>query len=317
MALDAIQSVERAKKEEKKTPAERSVRPPRHGFERDERGRLYQTHFDLRRRAFYGVYDWISASRDLGSFEHRLAGEFGGVWETYDDQDKHRHRHQFVQARAGINPTEVHGLLYGYDRGRADAEPTFRLVEFLTPQADRYDLFLNLGTGVRVGRMRYEPNQDNYQLLIDVFQGHLNWEFLQNRDQGLEDYLLLRVGAGVGVALGSERDFDLYAYPEVGLEGAWTIDERGLTQMTMHAAYRHIWEDAGLEHDRAHARVNVERVLFSLNDMPVSAFAEVGVAYRSGPLFDAGALNYQATLGGRISFLSPPRPDYAPQPSTD
>lgn len=284
----------------------------RYGYKRDERGRIYQTNFDLRRRLWLGVYDFISATSDFAAVDNRLSADIGGVWETYDDATRRRNRHRFMQGRIALDPIEASGLLYGYDRGRSGDEPAIRIVEFLSPEPDRYDISIHLGPGARVGRFRLEDVDGTNQFLLDVGQGHINWEMLQNEDEGLEDYLLVRGGVGGGmVAVEDGGDPEPYGYPEVGLEGAWVVDQRGLTQLRMDAAYRKIWTVDEDERDRAHAKVSLERVVVSINDQPITVFARGGVDYRKGPLFDDGRTSFEALVGGRISILAPPRPDYA------
>lgn len=202
----------------------------------------------------------------------------------------------------------------GYDRGRTGDEPVIRFVEFLSPEPDRYDISIHLGPGFRLGRFQIEEIDERTQLLVDVAQGHINWEFLQNDRQGLEDYLLIRGGVGGGVAaIEGEEDDHIYGYPEVGLEGAWIIDDRGLTQLRMEAAYRHIWDDAENERDRAFADLSLERVVLSVNDQPLTLFAQGGVEYKNGPLAEDGITSFEALVGGRVSFFVPPRPDYERQ----
>jgi hypothetical protein len=284
----------------------------RHGYKRDERGRIYQTHFDLRRRLLLGVYDHVTISEDGDSIDQRLSAEIGGVYETYDDETRRRERHQFLRGRISLDPIEAEGLVYGYDRGRAGDEPVFRFVEFVTPEPDRYDLAIHLGPGGRFGRFRFEQIDQRSQLLLDIAQGHINWEILQSDDQGLEDYLLVRGGVGGGIAIVEDtQEHQVYGYPEVGLEGAWTIDERGLTQLRMEAAYRHLWDDADGERDRAFADISIERVVLSNNDQPITVFAQGGVEYKEGPLAPNGMTSFQGLIGGRMSFFVPPRDDFS------
>lgn len=290
----------------------------RYGYKRDERGRIYQTHFDLRRRLFLGIYDAIPFSEDGSHGDHRLSAEIGGRYEEYDDKTRRRDRHQFIHGRITLDPVEGEGLVYGYDRGRTGDEPVFRFVEFVTPEPDRYDISIHLGPGVRLGRFQIEQIDERTQLLADLAQGHINWEIVQSDGQGLEDYLLIRGGVGGGVAAIEDEEGDfVYGYPEIGVEGAWLIDDRGLTQLRMQAAYRHLWDDAENERDRAFAELSFERVILSVNDQPLTLFAQGGVEYKSGPLADDRITSFEALVGGRVSFFVPTRPDYGRQAESD
>jgi hypothetical protein len=283
----------------------------RHGYKRDERGRIYQTHFDLRRRFFMGVYDTMTIASDGSQIDHRLSAEIGGVFEEYDDTTRRRDRHQIARGKITLDPVEVEGLLYGYDRGRTGDEPVFRFVEFVTPEPDRYDIAIHLGPGARLGRFSYEEIDGRGIALIDALQGHINWEIAQNDEQGLEDYLLIRGGLGGGfLSMEGQEENPAYFYPELGVEGAWLIDDRGLTQLRMEAAYRHLWDNEGDERDRASAEVSLERVILSINDQPLTVFAQGGVDYKSGPLAPDGLTSFEALLGGRMSFFVPPPPNY-------
>ncbi|MFP4601161.1 MAG: hypothetical protein ACLFVJ_23130 [Persicimonas sp.] len=285
----------------------------RYGYKRDEQGRIYQTHFDLRRRVILGIYDQMSLSGDHAG-EHRLSAEIGGVIELYDPDERKRHRHQFLRGQVHLDPLEATGLLYGYDRGRVSDEPALRIVEFVTPEPDRYDIWLNLGPGARLGRLSYEEIAGTHELLLDVGQAHINWEVLQHHDEGLEDYVLVRAGIGGGLAaVDGEESATTYGYPEVGVEGAWLIDERGLTQLRFDGALRKLWDVDGGERELAHAQLDVERVVVSINDQPITLFARTGVEYRSGPLAEEGLTSFEALVGGRVSFFVPTRPAYGGQ----
>lgn len=283
----------------------------RHGYKRDERGRIYQTHFDMRRRYWVGIYDALTISPG-GDVSNRLSADIGGRWEEYDDGDRRRNRHQFLMGRITLDPVELEGLVYGWDRGRTGDEPVFRFVEFLSPEPDRYDISIHLGPGLRFGRFEFEQVDERSQLLIDAAEVHINWELVQSDGQGLEDYILLRGGVGGGFAdVEGIEDSQIYGFPELGIEAAWVIDDRGLTQLRGEAAARRLWEDGDNERDRAHANLSFERIILSINEQPIMFFAQGGVEYRSGPLRDGGETAYEALIGGRMSFFTPARPDYA------
>jgi hypothetical protein len=302
------------------------------GFKRDRRGRLFQTHFDLRRRLKLGIFDGMVAPLDTSgeTLTHSFAGEFGAIYEVYDASDQHRHRFRFLEGRLRLTPFEADLLAFSYDRGQSGEEPTFWITTFIGPPT-RFDIDLHLGPGVRLGQINIREFVDRGTLtLADILQGHINWDPIVGA--GLEDYLVFRLGGGLGVTdfrstLTNPRlrredpavgDPQMYLYPYAGFEWSWLIGDRGLTQIRARGDARVAFEPSTSRRwFDARASVSFERVLLAITDQPLSIFVEPQARYLQMGERELSLGEVRLLLGARLSFFTPPRPRYEPDGGDD
>lgn len=278
------------------------------GFKRDERGRLFQTHFDLRRRYFLGVGDvgFVDALEDVTAVSQSVYFEVGGSYEEYDGYRTRRNRFRFLEGTLQLTPLEIEGLLFQYDRGRQTIYPTLWITTFVG-EPRRYDINLDVGPGVILGRFWYGPIGSRQMGYVDVAAGHLNWEMFQTAN--LEDYFLVRLGAGLGVRFfGDDAAADVYLYPELGVEWAWLMGQRGLTELRLQGTARLAHEpvnDATWYEMRG--AVALERILLAITDQPIALFIEPSAHYIEVPFDEERRADVRVMAGGRLSFFVPAR----------
>lgn len=279
------------------------------GYARDERGRLFQTHFDLRRRYFLGVSDVFSldlSSSDAVEQRNSVWFEARGSYEKFDSYDERRNRFRFLEVGVRLDPLTVEGLVFQWDRGRTARHPSLWITTFIG-EPRRFDLNMHIGPGLLMGRVRFDELDDRMMGLVDIGQLHVNWEAFQSGD--LEDYFLLRFGGGVGIRFFVDStDTWFYVYPEAALEWAWLAGERGLTQIKLDATGR-LANEPITSKTWYHARgaLSIERIVLAITDQPISLFVEPSINVFSIPDDDALKLDFRAIAGGRISFFVPPR----------
>lgn len=282
--------------------------PARFGYARDERNRLFQTHFDLRRRYFVGVGDTISSDLAQGdAVGQTVRFDVGGRYEAYDRYEAHRHKYRFLEGSVLVAPFEVEGLFFAYDRGRVATEPNLWITTFIG-EPRRFDINLDIGPGFHFGRLWYGDVEGSNVALIDLAQAHLNWEFLQSSD--LEDYFGIRLGGGIGIGTDPSPDGNVrvYAYPEVALIGALRIGEKGLWEIDgeLRGRWGGVVDPLGSWWE-VRGAASLERILIAINDQPISIFAEPSVHWHRADYGERFAA--QMLIGGRISFFTPaPRP---------
>lgn len=276
------------------------------GFKRDERGRLLQTHFDLRRRYFASV-QWLG-SMDLTEDPLKLRSstllEVGGVYESYSEYKSRRNRFRYLEASLELDELEAHGLLLAYDRGRRSADPQIWITTFFG-EPKRYDIAVDLGPGLIMGRFWVGPVEGREMGLVDIAQGHLNWEIFHGLS--LEDYVLVRIGAGLGLRFYTAGgDAALYVYPELAARWAWLMGERGLTQLGIDARARLAHEpNSGLTWYEGEATIGLERILIAISDQPLAIYAEPGLHVLE--LGGRERLDARIGVGLRLSLFVPPR----------
>jgi hypothetical protein len=289
-----------------------------YGYKRDIRGRAFQTHFDLRSRMLLGVY--YTGTGLLDEFGSGLTVDTRSSYESWDGSSKKRHRFRFIEGQISLMPVEAQATLFEYESGSTGDEPAFWITT-LVGEPRRYDVRLSLGGGLTLGRLdsrRYavEGSEEvKRQTFIDLAEGRLHWELLQGTF--LEDYLMLRVGGGMGTRTFQNEDAGgLYFYPEVGIRSAALIGARGLLQWQLDVRARQAWELGGASWRQVTGTTSLEWVVLAVSDQPISLFVQPELHALDMPDEDIRQLDMRVMGGLRLSLFTPPSLDPTPTPST-
>jgi len=287
---------------------------PPHGWWRDEEGRLFQVAFDMNRRLYLGAsYDptWDFQSEEL---THRAAFDMGllGYRQrsgAYYSAPRPPVRHSFraLEGRVRLDPFEVDGTLFSWDRAQRRNDPLLRITTFFgTPT--RHDLYANVTWGIRVGRIHMEGTGEEASADADWIG------FFTGSDLWQSDDLTNRFRFRVGPVAQSHIDSDGRLTPGVALEAAveghWSIDPSGLNQFGFNATYQQPWvfdpgADQALESARLESRAEFERILLAINDQPVSFVLAAGASHRPA---EGRATDLVASTGLRFSLWAPAPP---------
>lgn len=279
------------------------------GYRRDARGRLVQTSFDLRRRGYLGFADRmhfdLDGSDGVPSPTHSLTLEVGGINDKFYRSERRRRRTRFLEGRFVMSPVELDAQLLRTDSVRASDEPGLWIA---LPFGDlRLDIPLQLGVGAILGRLHYRQIDGGRLMLLDLLGIHTTWEFYQGAL--LEDYALVRLGVGTGLRRLSAIDrTPLYFYPEAGIEMAWTLGARGLTQIAVDTRAQLAAElGTGERWVVGAGSLSLEQILFIVTDNPISLFVQPEVRYDRLDFAQLNEFDYRLFVGARISGFSSPR----------
>ncbi|HTE53710.1 MAG TPA: hypothetical protein VK698_22805 [Kofleriaceae bacterium] len=278
-----------------------------YGWERDERGRVYQVNFDLKRRLYLGAA-W-APSRVAGETEAgRTTFDFGLlVWEHLRrSRSPTRHRLRLVEGEARLAPYSASLVLAHYDVSRHYDNPLVRITTFFG-RPRRSDLTLHLGTWVEAGGLELHGEDQGNARLWKVATGHLTIDLWQSAD--LESYARARAGVGFEGASQDGLGDRSAVTPGGALESELTLDKRGFHHLGAeieHERPRYIEGSEGTA-ERTRARVHYEVIVIALNDQPLSLRLSAGAEKRDDipGLADRWALTAQAGL--RFSLWAPPR----------
>jgi hypothetical protein len=278
-----------------------------YGWERDERGRVFQVNFDLKRRLYLGA-SW-SPRRIGGETESgRTAIDFGVlVWEHLRrSRSPTRHRVRLVEGEARISPYSGELVIAHYDMSRHYDNPLLRITTFIG-RPRRSDLTLHLGTWIEAGALEVHGSDQADARLWKLATGQLTLDLWQSAD--LESYA--RVRGGVGFE-GSSQDGladRLAVTPSGAVEADLTLDGRGFHHLGAASEYERPRFVDGAEGwaERTRARLFYEVIVLAVNDQPLSLRLSAGAERRDDfpALDDRWALTAQAGL--RFSLWAPPR----------
>lgn len=280
--------------------------PP--GYTKDERGRIFQTSFDLRRRYYLGVHDMLRIYEDqeLRFNGHSLLVDVGGSYEIYDSERARRHRHRFAEGRLSLAPFEIDALLYGYDVSRSSEDAPLWLTTFIG-EPRRFDIPIAIGGGFSMGRLHYRRRDIGDLMVMNLGEGHISWEFYQGEE--LENYLLVTTGVGLGlIHHPGAGHVDLYGAPEVGLRGAWTLTDDGLTQVGIQGRMQWAWEvETGAHWRMGSLQASAEWSPLAINDQPITFFLAPEIRYSDFSVAELQGLEMRGILGLRLNLFVPPR----------
>jgi hypothetical protein len=283
-----------------------------YGWTRDERGRVFQINFDLKRRMYIGgSYAPASRRNSAKSSKSRSSVDFGLlVFEHYGgSRHSNRHRVRLVEGEVFLEPFSAELTLVHYDMSRRFLEPLLRVTTFFgTPK--RYDLHLNLGLWAEGGQLEVHQTQAVDSSLWRFATGQLTLDLWQSAR--LDSFARLRTGVGIE-RLYAEDDSDRSAVTlGSAFEIDWILDNKGFHNLR--AEIRHeipryfeTQPDVGTHATRMQARFRYEAIILAINDQPLSLRLDAGTEKRNDIPGIPNEWAFVANAGLRFSLWAPPR----------
>lgn len=295
--------------------------PP--GFSRSDRGRAYQTKFDLLDRVYVGLaYAPVYARGGAGSpVPSKLAvglaqAEIGMDASVLSPHGRSRHDFQVLSGAASFADFHFTGLVFAYDYQQVHRRPAFWITTFFgTPKL--YPAAIPLGWGLRLLNVEDRPPASPGSLDMEITEVHMSWNPWQSPD--MYSRVRLEAGADVGKAwadrsqvatgLGTGR---YYVGFTSALRTRVSLGEGGLHYLFADLTYLRptVLADASNPArpiNKVKAQLAYEGVFVAINDQPLSLrLAATGTARDD---LAGGARNVEvgATAGLRFSFWAPPR----------
>lgn len=287
-----------------------------HGWMRDDRGRVFQVNFDLKKRMYIGG-GWAPQLRlDEPIDRTRSNIDFGlFVWEeTYGWRRPTRHRIRAVQGQVHLAPFSGEVVLAHYDLSHRFLDPLLRVTTFVgTPR--RHDLYLDLGMWTEAGNLEVHHNAladggdatlwrfGVAQVTLDIWQSERMDSFARVRTgTGVERLYTETMGDRSAVTASSAFEIDS------------VLDDRGFHNLHLqlsHEAPRYFvpHPKTGRYGNRMKARFEYELIALAINDQPLSLTLGASGEKRDdlpGAVSDKWA--FVADVGARFSLWAPPRP---------
>ena len=277
-----------------------------YGWTRDERGRVFQTNFDLKRRLYVGG-GYAPGNGELAG-EERFNIEFGVlVLETGTKRTRHRLR--LVEGEVTMAPFSADLTLLHYDLSHRFENPLLRITTFFGAPR-RHDFGLDIGFWFEGGGLEVYDTTLGDQQLWKLATAHATVDLWRSPDL----YSFVRFRGGVGVEHGLlEGEGDRTAItPAVALEGDITLDQRGFYNVGAMLSYeRPFYTEThpmlGERARRITAEVSYEMIVLAINDQPLSLRLAGGAERRDDipGVAEEWALQGNASL--RFSLWAPPR----------
>ena len=282
-----------------------------YGWTRDNRGRVFQINFDLRRRLYFGAK--YSPAKLLGEpLANKRSGiDFGLLSLDFNtDGDRTRHRVRLVEGDVKLEPYSAELVLVHYDLSRRFIDPLLRVTTFFG-EPRRHDLHLNIGLWTEGGGLEIHHTELADSSLWKFGAAQVTFDLWQSAR--IDSFLRLRTGVGFERLYTSADDGDRSAITGgSAVELDWVLDRAGFHNLKAVASIEvpRYFEPIGTQGKtarRTRARVLYEAIVLALNDQPLSLTLGAGGERRDDMPGIADKWAFVADAGLRFSLWAPPR----------
>jgi hypothetical protein len=167
-----------------------------YGWTRDERGRVFQVTFDLKRRMYFGA-GWAPEQIGSGPIDSsRVDLDFALlVYESlHPGRAPTRHRLRLFEGDVHLAPFDAQVTMLHYDVSHRYVDPLIRITTFIGPP-QRHDLHFNLGGWTELGGLEIRETPIGNVQEYKHATAEATLDLWQSRD--LESYARLRTGVGL------------------------------------------------------------------------------------------------------------------------
>ena len=284
------------------------------GWTRDERGRVFQVNFDLKRRMYFGA-GYTPRKIVENPFESkRTSLDFGlFIFEYLDRTSKTptRHRLRLLEGEVHVAPFASEVVVAHYDMSHHFLDPLLRITTFVgTPS--RHDLHLDLGLWTEAGGLEIHPTTlGRYSQLWKNATGQVTLDLWQS--PSLDSYVRVRTGLG----LEGQRD-DVNGYRSAltatsALELDFVLDDAGFHNLRFEIDHEipRYFTPVGLGSrysQRFRAKLQYEAVVLAINDQPLTLKLAAGGEKRDDIPGVPDQWAFVMDAGLRFNLWAPPRP---------
>jgi hypothetical protein len=285
------------------------------GWTRDERGRVFQINFDLKRRLYFGV--GYTPQKILDNLDNPLENkrsslDFGlFVFEHLSEgKTPTRHRIRLFEGSVRVEPFSSEVVVAHYDMSRRFFDPLLRITTF-AGEPRRHDLQLDLGLWTEAGGLEIHPTPAGHSSIWKHATAQITLDLWQSAK--LDSFLRLRTGVGVE---GQHTDGEGYrsALTESSaLELDTVVDPAGFHNLRVelvHELPRYFVPIINGQRlaQRMKARVQYEAIVLAINDQPLTLKLAAGGEKRDDIMGVPDRWAFVMDAGLRFSLWAPPRP---------
>ncbi len=282
------------------------------GWMRDERERVYQISFDLKRRLYFGAAYTPVKVIDNPLASKRTSIDFGllVLERLTHGPTPTRHRLRLVEGQVHLQPFSAELVVAHYDVSRRLFDPLLRFTTFVgTPS--RHDLYLNLGLWSEAGGLELHRTalgntqlwrQATAQVTLDLWQS-----------PNLDSFLRVRTGLGFEGQHDDVNGYRSALTASSALDLDMVLDPAGFHNLRLeldHEVPRY-YVPIGTQSrwaQRMRARIQYETIVLAINDQPLTLKLAAGGEKRDDLPGVPDQWAFVIDAGLRFSLWAPPRP---------
>jgi hypothetical protein len=283
-----------------------------YGWTRDERGRVFQINFDLKRRMYFGAAYTPKKVMENPLESTRTSVDFGMfIFDVLAEGDTPtRHRFRFMEGQVHLQPFTAELTVAHYDVSRRFLDPLLRITTFVG-EPQRHDLKLNLGLWTEAGGLEIHRNDSGYSQLWKHATAQVTLDLWQSSD--LSGFLRLRTGFGLE---GQRDEVNGYRSAVTGssaLEFDVVADEEGFHNFRIELSeevprYFDSIDGQSRWTNRMRARVQYEAIVLAINDQPITLKLAASGEKRDDIPGVPKQWAFVLDAGLRFNLWAPPRP---------
>ncbi|CAN5738698.1 hypothetical protein BH11MYX3_BH11MYX3_32460 [soil metagenome] len=279
-----------------------------HGWTRDDRGRVFQVNFDLRKRIYFGAAYTPKKFLENPLESTRTSIDFGLlIFNVKNDRTIHRIR--LVEGGVHLEPFSAELVLAHYDMSHRFLDPLLRITTFVG-EPQRHDLTLNLGMWTEVGGLELHRTARGNAQLWKHATAEVTLDLWQSADLG--SYARLRTGLGLEGQHDEVTGYHSALVATSAFEIDTVLDDDGFHNLRFeieHELPRYFVEmgETGKLAQRLKARLQYEPIVLAINDQPLSLKLAMGGEKRDDIPGLPNQWAFVMDAGLRFSLWAPPR----------
>ena len=282
-----------------------------YGWTRDERGRVFQINFDLRRRLYFGAAYTPQKILDNPLDNTRTSADFGLLVFDHlsDGETPTRHRIRLVEGSVHVEPFSAELTVAHYDVSRRFLDPLLRITTFVgRPQ--RHDLHLNLGMWTEAGGLEIKPAAGGHSSIWKHASAQATLDLWQSAN--LDSFVRVRTGVGIEGQFTDATGYRSAIVPGSAFEIDTVLDDDGFHNLKfefVHDSPRYFIPLQNGQHFalRMRAKLQYEAIVLAINDQPLTFKVAVGGEKRNDIFGVPDQWAFVMDAGLRFSLWAPPR----------
>ncbi|NVB78112.1 MAG: hypothetical protein HOV81_06930 [Kofleriaceae bacterium] len=286
------------------------------GWTRDERGRVFQINFDLKRRLYFGV-GW-TPQKILDHLDDPLENkrsklDFGlFIFEHYTGgKNATRHRIRLLEGEVRVEPFSSEVVVAHYDLSHRFVDPLLRITTFVG-EPQRHDLVLNLGLWTEAGGLEIHPTPTGHSSIWKHATAEITLDIWQSRK--LDSYARFRTGFGLEGQRTDDVGYRSALTSASAFELDCVLDPAGFHNLKLEVSHEMpryfspVVQGGQKLALRTKAKLQYEAIVLAINDQPLTFALGAGGEKRNDIMGVPDRWAFVMDAGLRFSLWAPPRP---------
>lgn len=283
-----------------------------YGWGRDERGRVFQTTFDLRNRLYFGVAYTPQKIIENPLESQRTSIDFALLqFQVFHaGREPTMHRIKLFQGEVHLQPFSAEFVAAHYDVSHRWIDPLLRITTFVG-EPSRHDLHLNLGLWSEVGGLELHQTPNGNAQLWKHATANVTLDLWQSAN--LDSFARLRTGLGLEGQHDEVNGYRSALTAASAFELDWVVDEAGYHNVRFeidHEVPRYFTPVGTTSHyaQRFRSKLAYEAVVLAINDQPLTLKLALGGEKRDDLPGVPDKWAFVLDAGLRFNLWAPPKP---------